>query len=119
MEEEQLSLGAREFVDVLLRWEGMRVVYNTLLLVLGIGAAEILHPDWPTDQQFLFSMLEFAILANLCFCGAPLSELFLRGMGLATPWLAVSLFLMGLLCSVFLLLASLFAWEFSTLLPNQ
>lgn len=119
MDEEELALGPIDLVEVVLRWEGMRVVYNALLLVLGVGAADILHPEWLTDQRFLFSMLEFAVLANLCFCAAPLSELVVRGLGLATPWLAVSLFLMGLLCSAFLLLASLFAREFSMLLSNQ
>ncbi|MCA9080147.1 MAG: hypothetical protein KDA58_06280 [Planctomycetaceae bacterium] len=105
--------------EVLLRWEGMRIVYNLILVGLAAGGAGILHEESLRDPAFLWGMLELLILLNVLFCGLPLLEIGARLAGWATAWFAVTIFLIGLCCSAFLLLAKLFVYEFQHQLPTQ
>ena len=78
-EPSKLSTQQSEFKDLVVAWEKLRLLYNVILLLVGIIALFILINYYreSTNMVVLFS-LAFAFTANLCFFAGPVCELYLR-----------------------------------------
>ncbi|MGJ8672520.1 hypothetical protein [Rubritalea sp.] len=64
--------------DIVLKWEKLRVIYNLVLLLPGLGVTLYAANKWGSSMsEMLSSVIPFAIMANLCFFLGPLSELYI------------------------------------------
>lgn len=74
-----LSSHQSEFKHVVVAWEKMRLLYNVILLLVGIIALFILINYYrESTNMVLLQSLAFALAANLCFFAGPVCELYLR-----------------------------------------
>ncbi len=69
----------QEFKQVVIAWEKLRLLYNVVMLLVGIIALFILINYYrESTNMVLFQALCFAFVANLCFFAGPVCELYLR-----------------------------------------
>jgi len=75
----QIPTQSSEFKHVVIAWEKLRLLYNIILLFVGIVALFILINYYrESTNMVLLQAVVFAILANLCFFAGPVCELYLR-----------------------------------------
>src|SRR5262249_59017853 len=67
-------------MSVFLAWEGLRVVYNLVLIAVVVA---LLGPTG--ILQRLPYVLEGALVANVCFCAGPVAEGYLCLFGVSRP----------------------------------
>lgn len=67
--------------EIVLGWERLRLLYNTILAVPGILVLSAMAGDYGMPlSTALISAVFVAVCANLCFLLGPLTELYLRGL---------------------------------------
>jgi hypothetical protein len=101
--------------SVFLRWERLRLPYNAvLLLATGVFLAglrdELLLPGAP---EVVAKLLVGGLLANVCFTAGPLVEAYAAWLGLRARFVTATLFALGTLISlplVLLFLLGAFGW---------
>ncbi len=78
-EPSKLSTHQSEFKHVVIAWEKLRLLYNVILLLVGIIALFILINYYrESTNMVLLQTVVFAFLANLAFFAGPVCELYLR-----------------------------------------
>jgi len=97
--------GRGDLRDVVLSWERLRLIYNGLMLAIGLPAGLALWRLLPRGMglgRFCVLALAFGLGANFCYLLGPVSELYwlaAAGRGFGRAWRR-ALFCLGLLLSV-------------------
>jgi hypothetical protein len=109
---------------IILAWEKRRLLYNLLLLPVGLALTVLLYSEmrvWLTEWELLANAFFVALLANGFYFIAPLSEIYTWAL-LGWQWTPTQrnlLFVAGLVFSALALAAAAFAVAFSVALSNQ
>jgi hypothetical protein len=80
-----VTVSGHEVRVVVVAWERLRIVYNLVLLVAGLGVGSI----WGIvvgSTEFLLGAAVVGIGANGCFFAGPLVELYLMAIRRSGPW---------------------------------
>lgn len=82
---ESLPVMARHEVRaVIVAWERLRIIYNVVLLVAGVGAISLW--EFLGMVPVLLGVVGVGIGANACFFAGPLAELYSMGIRRSGPW---------------------------------
>jgi hypothetical protein len=103
----QTNLASSSIRQVFLQWEWLRIWYNTVLVfwVLGLVSYFVAyepngHPDYPWGW-FWLSIVEGAVVSNICFFLGPASEAYLHWLGVWAHWMRALVFVAGLAFTAF------------------
>lgn len=98
--------------QVVVNWEIMRLIYNFVLLVVGLGTSypfiSKIGEDW-----YVIQAVVYGLVANVCFCFGPLAELYLYAFGIKIAYWRYLLFGIGLGFSIALTLAGVMFYSFA------
>jgi len=88
--------------STLQEWNKLRIIYNVILLVVGILAG---GPILLAGSGVLIMVLFYAVMANICFCAGPFIDIYyLVFSETQTSLLRNTLFTLGLLLSILITL---------------
>lgn len=80
------------------QWEGLRIVYNVILLIEGLLL--------PSPCIGFLGIFIFGLFANICYCLGPFTEFYLLAFGFQFGNLRYALFTVGLLFSMLVTLST-------------
>ena len=80
-------------------WELGRIIYNMVLLAIGLILSYSLIAEWGI-VIYVFQACVFALFANLFYCLGPLSEIYLLTFGVKLGEWRYALFALGLTFSI-------------------
>jgi len=74
--------------DAIGYWEPRRLVYNGVLALIVLG---LLADDWPRTRDLVslegaLTLFVLAVLANVCYCAAYVSDVFVQLSGYRETW---------------------------------
>ncbi len=96
-----------EIRKIFVSWELLRIPYNIILIALTLvlaiqGSAEIF-----VSPGFWMFAIQGALVVNICFMAGPVAESYLRWLGIQVSGLRASLFILGTLFSVILVIVTM------------
>ncbi len=80
----------REMVtDAIRYWEPRRLIYNAALALIVVGYFVVSWPESRTTFTFdgILFLFVLAVLANFCYCGAYVADIFAQYSGFRALWL--------------------------------
>jgi hypothetical protein len=86
--------------NVFLRWERWRIAYNLALVGLVISLAVTFGGSDSNWSQFVVQCVFGAILANICYFAGPITDAYLRWLGIHYRVIAPLLFACGLVFAI-------------------
>jgi hypothetical protein len=92
-----------ELREIVIGWERMRILYNIILLLIGIIAIFfLLRTPYFKLEETILSAIAFGIFANVCFCAGPVAETYIRAIfnNQDIRSLRLALFILGTLLSL-------------------
>ncbi len=91
------------FFGLFIRWEKYRLIYNGILLIETLSISLLL-----TDiRRLIFSLIGYAIIANVCFCGGLVLNGYAWLLGQRSEWVGRILFVLGTLLAMILVIPTL------------
>ena len=103
--------GPGEDLSLWRRWERLRLAYNAALTA-EVAAFVAIFGVRGSAERFLGFCGVCAVFANVCFCAGPVTEGWLRFLGVRTPWPTRVLFGAGLILSIGLCGLALLGYRF-------
>ena len=94
---------------LLLRWEKLRILYNTILAAVTVVTLLIAFPRSMTLSGLFFALAVLCFGANVCFCLGPVLDGYARRMGMRDKAVTILIFVFGTGFAVLLALAALFS----------
>ena len=103
----------------LLKWEKIRVVYNLVVGAFVLVGTWLLHPGLLNSTTYWITLVEGALVANVCFFAGPLAEIYFAWLGARKSWITTVIAVCGILLTLVLAFLVFASFSFGDVLPDQ